>query len=270
MKKAFTLAEIIVVLVIIGILTAILIPIFSNDVSEKEKVLKFLKGNDNLESAIGELLSSEKYFLNGDLGKKPNGELIDGSHSDDKTYFCDKLAEILGHKTKNCITENTGINGYISSSDSTTLAAQKKWLDTECMLVQKYVKRTSKKEGKEIKTVDDIYYFQTAPDMLFGMDKRSQLDYYCSTSVDAVDKNAADYCKNGAGVGSRAFGATLNSGGFDVMYKTICFDIDGVPDGADKDNCINECPFAYGIRADGKIVSGARADEWLQKSNENE
>ena len=63
MKKAFTLAEIIVVLVIIGILTAILIPIFSNDVSEKEKVLKFLKGNDNLESAIGELLSSEKYFL---------------------------------------------------------------------------------------------------------------------------------------------------------------------------------------------------------------
>ena len=35
-------------------------------------------------------------------------------------------------------------------------------------------------------------------------------------------------------------------------------DIDGIGKGED--------PFGYGIRADGKVLPGARADEWLQKS----
>ena len=26
------------------------------------------------------------------------------------------------------------------------------------------------------------------------------------------------------------------------------------------------CPFGYGIRADGKILNGKRAEEWLEKS----
>ena len=44
---------------------------------------------------------------------------------------------------------------------------------------------------------------------------------------------------------------------FDVHYKIVCIDIDEM--------CQGEDPFGYGIRADGKILTGARADEWLER-----
>ena len=28
----------------------------------------------------------------------------------------------------------------------------------------------------------------------------------------------------------------------------------------------NECPFGYGVRANGKVLFGARVEEWLNKS----
>ena len=43
-------------------------------------------------------------------------------------------------------------------------------------------------------------------------------------------------------------------------------DIDGIPAEANRDDCVNECPFGYGIRADGKIIPGFRAQEWMQKT----
>ena len=45
----------------------------------------------------------------------------------------------------------------------------------------------------------------------------------------------------------------------------FCIDIDGVPANATETNCVNECPFGYGIRVDGKIIAGKRATEWLEK-----
>ena len=54
---------------------------------------------------------------------------------------------------------------------------------------------------------------------------------------------------------------------FSSIYKILCIDPDGIPkDGSE--NCDDKkdiCPFGYGIRADGKILTGARADEWLEK-----
>ena len=35
-----------------------------------------------------ELVALDKYYRDGDLGVKPNGDLIDGTHDGDKTYFC--------------------------------------------------------------------------------------------------------------------------------------------------------------------------------------
>ena len=43
-----------------------------------------------------------------------------------------------------------------------------------------------------------------------------------------------------------------------MMYKVFCMDIDGLNN--------DEDPFGYGIRVDGKIILGARAQEWLEKS----
>ena len=45
----------------------------------------------------------------------------------------------------------------------------------------------------------------------------------------------------------------------------MCNDIDGIPSNATQDDCINECPFGYGIRYDGKIIAGKRAQEWLER-----
>jgi len=54
----------------------------------------------------------------------------------------------------------------------------------------------------------------------------------------------------------------------DINYKIFCIDADGIPKGGDGGcNEVNDiCPFGYGIRVDGKIIPGARADEWLKKS----
>ena len=56
MKKAFTLAEILIVLVIIGVLTAILLPIAFQS-SPDENVMKFKKANNTLGTIIRELTS---------------------------------------------------------------------------------------------------------------------------------------------------------------------------------------------------------------------
>ena len=46
--------------------------------------------------------------------------------------------------------------------------------------------------------------------------------------------------------------------GFDAIYKVVCMDVDGINKG--------EAPFGYGIRADGKILVGSRAQQWIEKS----
>jgi hypothetical protein len=43
-------------------------------------------------------------------------------------------------------------------------------------------------------------------------------------------------------------------------------DVDGIHPNANDKDCVNECPFGYGVRANGKVLFGARAEEWLNKS----
>ena len=64
--------------------------------------MKFKKANTTLYRVINELVNSDKYYKDGDLGVKPNGDLIDGSHDGDYTYFCNSIADILSTKSVNC------------------------------------------------------------------------------------------------------------------------------------------------------------------------
>ena len=50
--------------------------------------------------------------------------------------------------------------------------------------------------------------------------------------------------------------------GFNARYKILCMDIDKMGEGED--------PFGFGIRSDGKLLLGARALEWLNKSIQKE
>ena len=75
-KNGFTLAEILIVLVVIGVLTSILLPVAIQS-SPDEKVMKFKKGNATLGKVISELVNNDKYYADGDLGKRSNGELME-------------------------------------------------------------------------------------------------------------------------------------------------------------------------------------------------
>jgi len=252
-KKGFTLAEIMIVLTIIGVLTAILLPI-ANHSRPDENVMKFKKADTTFKNVIRELVNSDKY-KDGMLSYRADGRQIYGGFKywesgsvgteNDVKYFCETFADVISTKSVNCSTVKTAENdGQItfvaiplSKPQSNThyrlqLEEAKKKLDSACS-------STAKTVGAEIVSTDNISYYQTNPSATFGISWG---------------------CGNG-----RLF-ECWDEDGFIETYKVFCIDIDGIDKG--------EAPFGYGIRVDGKIVSGARADEWMEKgfqkgSNEN-
>ena len=246
MKKAFTLAEIMIVLAVIGVLTAILLPVAFHSTPD-ENIMKFKKGHNALLTAVRELVNSDKYYLEGDLGKRANGVLLDGTHDGDKTYFCKTLADIINTDEVNCSDADTGVS-YVGMSWEVdgTLGTEKvpEYLDRAC-------KKYANQVGDEIITNDKISIYQAGPTYTFG---------------EMVDDGTGPYrlyfsLWDGEGVNPENFNT-----GFYNMYKITCLDVDETPEGVSEDDCVNECPFGYGVRVDGKVIFGARAQEWLQKS----
>ena len=240
--KAFTLAEIMIVLVIIGVLSAILLPVAIHSVPD-ENIMKFKKGNNTLGVVIRELVNSDQYYLNGNLDYKPDGTRIlssfsngEGETTSDESlikYFCTSFADILTTKKVDCKTTVTGgddrftfvaIRSELTETWQNTMEEGKELFDTKCA-------EAASKVGVEIETTDGIYWYQANPAATFGI--------YWNTFNSFLFRNKD---KNG------------NFG----YYKIFCMDVDGVDKG--------EAPFGYGIRVDGKILTGARADEWLKKS----
>ena len=81
MKKSFTLPEITVVLVVVGILAAILLPM-SKNIIPNANLIKFHKAHTALYNAISELTTSDKYYLGGDLGIKADGTILNGTRAE--------------------------------------------------------------------------------------------------------------------------------------------------------------------------------------------
>ena len=74
-RIAFTLAEIMIVLAVIGVLTAVLLPVAINS-TPNENVMKFKKAHNTLLTTVRELVNSDKYYLDGDLGTRADGNPI--------------------------------------------------------------------------------------------------------------------------------------------------------------------------------------------------
>lgn len=248
MKKGFTLAEIIIVLAVIGVLAAILLPV-AFQAAPDENVLKFKKAYNTLGNVIRELVTSDRYYEGGDLGIRQDGKPTDESDVAGTaltTYFCDTFSEMLSVKEKNCAVANTQV-GYVTtygvasgSTEAKDLTDKaKEELDEQC---------AKAREGVEILTVDGISWFETNPKITFASKK------------------------SGIRIFGTADGSTIqfrDKSGFDAAYKVFCFDVDGIdpkPEAGKEDVAISEPPFGFGIRADGKILSGKRADEWALKS----
>ena len=238
-NSAFTLAEIMIVLSVIGILTAILLPA-ARQITPDENVIKFKKAHNTLYSTVRELVTSDKYYLDGDLGIKPDGTRILGSFSNGGgattsdtsliKYFCNSFADIVSTKSVNCSTTSTCANctpqTFVSVPANGPSAGWDMTYDVAKTQFDSACSSNATSVGAEIITTDGVSFFQVNPAGTFGLDW---------------------------GGGVRLL--TADMGGY---YKVFCFDVDTFGSG--------EAPFGYGIRADGKILNGARADAWLNKS----
>lgn len=258
LKKGFTLAEILIVLVIIGTLTAILLPIAFQS-SPDENVMKFKKAYNTIGTVIRELVSSDEYYQDGDLGIRKDGQMIDGKHDGDNTYFCESFADVVSAKSINCHESssisydgylNINADGQMSSwldrieSSFEGSSSSSSALDTMCL---------NSKIDPEIIFVDGVAFYQLEPECTYGITRENVKN---ANKITEEEKELIS--------GKRLFnnpGFWNASTPFDSIYKVFCFDVDGVDSG--------EAPFGIGIRADGKIYNGARVNEWLDKSIQN-
>ena len=251
-KFAFTLAEIMIVLTLIGIMTAILLPVAISS-TPNENIMKFKKANNILGNVIRELVSSGEYYTPGDLGVKPDGTVIDGSHQGDDEYFCQTFSDMLSVKINNCkemddvypnakiswfsILPDDTVGLYDEETDTTTYTKTDIWLDSTCKGYNEAGK------NNQIVTTDGIVYYQTWPHSPFGIRNTEGCGW----------DEEANRCLN---AGERVF-INYKRNNMYAIYTGICIDIDGADKGED--------PFGYALRVDGKLVLGARAKEWLEK-----
>ena len=236
-----------VALTVIGVITSIILPVALQTVPD-ENVMKFKKGNAILAKVINELVSSGEYYTVGDLGMKPNGELINGDHRGDYTYFCKSFADMLNTKSINC-SDETGeitVNSIVCSDwDTYNMGTD----GTQVQAMDKFCK-TFLNVKSQIISSDGIVFYETASNMPFGWDK---YEYY-------LPNNKRLFLEP-VGFSNERLPADKQINEIDTAYrckKVFCMDVDGIDSG--------EEPFGYGIRADGKILLGKRAQEWLNKS----
>ena len=100
--KGFTLAEVLITLTVIGVITAVIIPVAIHSKPD-ENVMKFKKAHNTLYQVISTLINSDEYYLNGDLGLRADGLQLAGGYIDKdevKTglYFCKTFADVISAK----------------------------------------------------------------------------------------------------------------------------------------------------------------------------
>ena len=140
--KAFTLAEIMIVLTVIGIISAIIMPIAFKSAPD-QNILKFKKANSTLVTAVNEMLNAkivennekvDKYY-GANLGEK--AERLGGGEVTEATFFCETFADMLVTKERKCINNATATvvtniiaedwekppigNGHLTAVDSTAV-----------------------------------------------------------------------------------------------------------------------------------------------------
>ena len=140
--------------------------------------------------------------------------------------------------------------GYIGEAQispavsGATIESAARKFDNNCKEVQNTV-------GSEIITSDNIILYDCNPKIPFGIN----LQQFASVMENGENNNQDIYFKLQINWNSNWTDKPVGS--LYKQYKIFCLDIDGINEGED--------PFGYGIRWDGKIVAGKRAQEWLAK-----
>ncbi len=246
-NNAFTLAEVMITLVVIGVITAIIVPVANNSKPD-ENVIKFKKANETLYQTVQTLISSDKYYLNGNLGLKPDGSAVDfKTKASDATYLCRSIAENLTVKKMNC-------SSYFTKSDTSAFFCTD-WVGVEGHDADVFCKKEAKNIGEEIVLKDGVVLYQMSPGYTFGYSG----GYLYNQGTKQSAKNPFYQAEN------------KDKGELRRCSKVICIDIDGIPSGGSEkcDDVKDICPFAYSLRIDGKLIAHNRASQWLEKSISN-
>lgn len=243
-KKGFTLAEVMIVFTVIGVLTAILIPTLFAASPDQQK-LKAKKAYNTLTRAVENLVNSSTYGNTGLLESTP---FILGAEDADTNarnrFFCNQLTEVLNVKKADCTldTLNTtsmadytcktgafakdanGRKSLCMEADSTgklDYASLQSKIDTICL---KYFSDAKNTSG---------YNFTTADNVLWGV----QLTNFTHSATVTSD-----------GITSSAF------------YNLVCFDTSEHQD--------SSYMYGAGVRKDGKIVVGKKLQELLEEEED--
>ena len=237
-KLAFTLAEVMITLTVIGIITSIIIPVAIQSKPD-ENIMKFKKAHNTLYQTISTLVNSDKYYLNGNLVYKPDGSFVD------REYFCKTFAEVVSAKFVDC--NWTGeVKSWLSHYNLGSYYKYEIYNDY-C------IKALSIGAKAQIITTDGITFYETNQPYHFASKWTTNDEINDNPNVGGQLLFYSTGAENWAGI---------SEVGFNEIYKPICIDIDGIGKG--------EEPFAYGIRYDGKIVASDRVKEWLEKSIQGE
>ncbi len=255
-KHAFTLAEVLITLTTIGIITAVIIPVAVQSKPDKN-VMKFKKANATLYQAISILVNSDKYFLNGDMKYKFDGTMLLGTNIEHTKYFCKSFSDVISTKHVNCY----GISQGGMQHNNGTLA--KFMYDENCKPLIDYSSSAStsckanainsKEKDNLIVTTDGVTFYDMDPALTFN-----NLEGWYLTGCNNQDGSVSSGCMADS---LKCYGTTR-------IGKIFCMDIDGIPDGGSKncDDIKDICPFAYVIRHDGRILPDYRTQQWIDKS----
>ena len=157
-----------------------------------------------------------------------NKEIIvvnDGS-KDNTEEICLRYKDKIKYYSK----ENGGVSTALNLAISKATGEYISWLSHDDLYY-------SNKIEEEIKFADDIIFYQASPQTTFGLYWAANTRLFSPSDATTITYH--------------------DEFGFDAIYKVVCLDVDGINKGED--------PFGYGIRADGKLITGARADTWLAK-----
>ncbi len=252
-KHAFTLAEVLITLAIIGIITAVIIPVAVQSKPD-ENVMKFKKANATLYQAISTLVNSDKYFLNGDMKYKFDGTMLLGSNIEHTKYFCNSFSDVISTKYVNCY------GGGMEHEDG-NLA--KFMYDENCKPKIDYTSSAS----KSCKT--NAINSKEKNNLIIATDGVTFYDMEPTLTFNGIDSWFLGGCSNQDGsISNGCIRDTLKCFGTTRIGKIFCMDIDGIPDEGSKncDDIKDICPFAYTIRHDGRILPDYRTQQWIDKS----
>ena len=244
-KRGFTLAELMIVFTVIGVLTAILVPVLfaaSPDQSE----LKAKKAYNTFTRTVENLTNGEPYDVNdGVLDATPFINL--DSDAKRNNFLCNNIAELLNVKYSNCNNVNAG-NITISASAATAADSGNQILN--------------------FNTTSNLYEYEFLQQNLDNI----CTNYVTTNTTSFEGDNFKDYYSfiTGDNVGwivqkydfSRL--DSQSNGGVDVatFFGLVCFNTGKLKSGETDDI------YAMGVNRVGKIVVGKKLQDLIDQDFE--